>query len=171
MWSVKFAGSFSFSVVFIIFASIGYGCYVPFMNFAPADLNFIVRNIPAGQNVAVFVPDSVAESRVLKLAVSSSIHFSRFASNGKPDSWDQGKSEFQVLGEPGIPIRRYRFWYRSSEMLDKHKIIPEHFKNPGRIIVSPETGSQIWFYNDNQGSRIDEEIMDSLQGRFRIECL
>ena len=118
----------------------------------------------------MFTPENLNESRVLKSAFRGTAHFSRFASNGLPDEWDQSKNEFFDSTNNFSQLRPYRFLYMSQKIADSLEL-PEHFQSASVIVINPKTGNQLHVFDEVSGAKIDRVVEDYLAGPFRIDCL
>ena len=128
---------------------------------------FIRANIPSGASLlTMYEGDHYLSSRSLKAGTNWEIHVSQIASNGEPNPWDQGKSEF-YSDQKTKQIRDYQAIILKDS--DASQAISWYGK-PIQIERHPELAVQLWIYGKEGVDSIKGRIKTPLKYGFKVEC-
>lgn len=128
---------------------------------------FIRANTPSGASLlTMYEGDHYLSSRSLKAGTNWEIHVSQIASNGEPNPWDQGKSEF-YSDQKTKRIRDYQAIIVKDS--DASQAISWYGK-PIQIERQSELAVQLWIYGQEGVDSIKRKIKTPLTYGFKVEC-
>jgi len=127
----------------------------------------IQDNTPASTSLlSMYEGEHYLSSRSLKAGTNWKIHVSQIASNGEPNPWDQGKSEF-YQDQDSKTLRDYGGIIIKDQDVD---LARSWYGEAKSIASDQELGVQLWLYDEKGRARINKRISTPLNYGFKVEC-